>query len=97
MEKTARDFDLWTFDEYYEARRTPDQIAAEVARLHKQHNVDIWLADSARPDLIAHVQTKTGIQIVPVIKETIPTGISHVASLLSMGRWHFTPACQYAH
>ena len=96
MEKTARDFDLWTFDEYYEARRTPDQIAAEVARLHRQHNVDVWLADSARPDLIAHVQTKTGIQIVPVIKETIPTGISHVASLLSMGRWHFTPACQYA-
>lgn len=58
--------------------------------------MSVWLADSARPDLIAHVQAKTGIQIIPTNKETIPTGITRVASLLSTGRWHFTSRCQVA-
>ena len=96
MQKTARDWDLWTFDEYYESRKTPDQIAAEVARLHELHQVNVWLADSARPDLIAHVQAKTGIPIYPTTKETIPTGVAHVAALLSTGRWHFTSRCSSA-
>ncbi len=96
LAKSPRDFDLWTFDEVYETRLTPDQMAEHVRRLQQKHNVSMWLADSARPDLIAHVQTKTGIPIYPTSKEPIPTGISRVAALISQNRWHWTPACSAA-
>ncbi len=96
LQKTKNDFDLWTFDEVYETRLIPDQAADHVRRLQQKHNVSMWLADSARPDLIAHVQTKTGISVYPTSKEPIPTGISRVAALLSQNRWHWTSRCQAA-
>ncbi len=96
LQKTAKDFDLWTFDEYYESRKMPDEIAAQVKKMHNTHHVSTWLADSARPDLISHIHAKTGINIIPTKKEEIPNGIARVASLLSQDRWHFTSRCSAA-
>lgn len=93
LTKTKNDFDLWSFDEVYETRLTPDQMAEHFRRLQQKHSVSMWLADSARPDLIAHVQAKTGIPVYPTIKEPIPNGITRVASLLSQNRWHWTSRC----
>lgn len=84
----------YVLDEHYESGMSINEAAMVIADLHKRHNVELWFADSARPERIDDLVSR-GIPVRPVEKPQIEDRIREMAMFTDSGRFKVSWSAPY--
>jgi hypothetical protein len=86
---------VFVFDEYYRVRADADEQIAWALERQQRHDVVAWVADSARPDLIARARL-AGLRVWAADRSpgTIAPGVEEVRRYLRAGRLFVHPRCR---
>lgn len=82
----------YVLDGVYGSHIEPNDFAAHLADLHTRYRVSRWYADSARPELIADLNSR-GIPVLPVKKPRIEDRIREMAMFTDNHRFKVSTKC----
>lgn len=89
-----KDYDgaYWVINEWYEKKKTNEQVLEMGQLFEKEYGVNVWYPDPAEPDRIQEMENR-GFNIRDVSKD-IPKGIDSVRELFKANRLHVHPRCK---
>lgn len=82
----------YAIDGVYGSHIEPNDFALRLASLHTTYRVSRWYADSARPELIADLNTR-GLPVLPVKKPRIEDRIREMAAFTDNHRFKISTRC----